>query len=131
MILLVLQEHTPETVLDIFAEGAELTVAAVVRMETEVAAVTIGTVDALIRPLTLEAVREIAAIFVAIGLDTEETIFECERVMTAIAVLALGQMVPNAVLAAKLVQAEVWRLCAEHLHLILDRTTLLATLQIH
>ena len=57
VVLLVLQKHAPETVLDVFTEGAEFRVTAERTMEAEVACMTIRAMDALIRPFTLETVR--------------------------------------------------------------------------
>ncbi len=65
-----------------------------------------------------------------VGFDAEETIFERERIVTAVAILAFGQMITNAIFAAELIQAEVWSLRSKLLHLLLNRTALLSTLEI-
>ncbi len=78
VVLLVLHVHAPEAVFQVLAEDAELAVAAIMRMETKVAGMTGRTMNALVGPLTLKAVTEIAAVFVTIRLDAKKTIFECK-----------------------------------------------------
>ena len=77
----------------------------VVLMEAEVAVVTERAVDRLITELILKADGEIAAALVAVGLDAVEAVFQEEGIVAPVAVLAFGQMVADAVLAAVLVDA--------------------------
>lgn len=65
-----------------------------------------------------------------VRLNAEQTVFQSERIMTAIAVFAFRQMIADAIFAAELMHAEVRRLRTELHDLISDRTALLATLQI-
>ena len=78
VMLLILHVHASKAILQIFAERAELAVAAVIALEEKVTVVIERRMHALITQLVFETHRVIAAILVPVRLDAEETVFERE-----------------------------------------------------
>jgi hypothetical protein len=97
VVLLTFHKHAPVAILEIFTEDAKFTVTAELRVEAKITSIAIRAVDTLVRPLALKTMREIAAVFVTIGLDAEEAIFECKRIVTAVAVLTFCEVIAHTV----------------------------------
>lgn len=130
MVLLVLQIHASEAILQVFAECAEFAVVAVRGVEAKISSVVVGAMDALVAPFIFEAVRQVAAIFVTVGFNAKETILQGEGIVAAVAVLAFGEVVADTVLAAELMYAEVRRSLAQFLQLFLHGLALVVALEI-
>ena len=105
MIFLVLHVHAPKAVAQILTPCAELAVAAEVGMKGKIAVLARWTMSALVTPFALKAVTEIAACLVTVGFYAEETIFQSERIVTAVAVFAFRKVIADAIFAAELMDA--------------------------
>ncbi|TSC59472.1 MAG: hypothetical protein Greene041662_448 [Candidatus Peregrinibacteria bacterium Greene0416_62] len=124
VILLSLEVHAAEAILQIFAECAELALAAIVAVEKKIAVVIQRRMNALVTQLILEADRMVAAVLVSVRFDAEKTVFASEGVMAAVAVPAFREMISDTVLAAELMNGQVGRFGTKILDTIGNRLSL-------
>ncbi len=114
MVLLVLQIHATEAVLQVLGPGTELAIAGDIAVKTEIEVVPHRALHALVAPFVLKAHGEIATVLITVCFNVVDTILHREGIVTVQTSFALRKVIADAVLAAELLNTQV-RSCSPHL----------------